>query len=125
MTTSGQGMLVAVGGWAVAIIIALFTFIAQMRKGGTDETAMVLAKWKELVEAHESQINGMRAELDNMRRRIHELEGVVAQQNNEIILLTQQLEGERRQSQQQALSFRNQLRELGKNDVPEERNGTE
>lgn len=117
---AGQSLLVAVGGWAVAILIALFTFIVQFRKGGVDETAMVLDKWKELVAAHEAQINGMRAELEAMRRRINELEEVVERQNAEIVSLNKQLEGERRQSQQQSRSFREQLRRLGKNDLPPE-----
>lgn len=118
-------MLVTVAGWIVAILIAMFTFIAQMRKGGADETAVVLTKWKELVEAHEGQIEGMKEELLSMRLRIRELEATVETQNKMISDLTAQLEGERRQSQQQARSFRNQLRQLGKNDVPEERDGPE
>jgi septal ring factor EnvC (AmiA/AmiB activator) len=118
---SSQGILITVGGWAVAIVIALITFVAQIRKGGADETAVVLTKWKELVDAHEKQIEGLRGEMEAMRRRIHELEDTVEAQAKTIRDLTSTLEGERRQAQQQAKSFRNQLRALGKNDVPEER----
>lgn len=116
-----QGLLITVGGWAVAIIIALITLVAQIRKGGADETAVVLTKWKELVDAHEKQIEGLRGEMDSMRGRIRELEEMVERQTDEIKDLTKQLEGERRQAQQQAKSFRNQLRALGKNDVPPEK----
>lgn len=119
--TNQQGVVATFGGWAVAIIIALFTFMAQWRKGGAEETAVVLTKWKELVDAHEKQISGLRKEIDIMRQRIHELEIVVEEQRKEITQLTQTLEGERRQAAQQAKSFRRQLRDLGKNDVPRER----
>jgi peptidoglycan hydrolase CwlO-like protein len=119
---SEQNLLVAVGGWAVAILIALFTFVVQWRKGGADETAVVLTKWKELVEAHQKQIEGLANEMGKMRSRIDELEDTVETQRAEITRLNQELDGERRQSAQQSASFREQLRRLGKNDLGEANN---
>ena len=124
----GNGLLVTVGGWVVAILIALFTFIAQWRRGGVDETAVVLGKWKELVETHESQITSLRQRINELEDKVTELEERGRQRESSIHelqsenrALRKQLEGERRQRQQQAVSFKEQLRLLGHNNVNGER----
>ena len=51
-----DNIFVTVGGWVLALLVALVSGIVQWRKGSVDETAMVLGKWKELVDAHQTQI---------------------------------------------------------------------
>lgn len=118
-------LFIALGGWAVAIVIGLFTFIAQMRRGGVEETAVVLGKWKELVEAHEKQIEGLNGEISRLKQRVAELEELAERQIETIKQLSADLEGERRQAQQQARSFRRQLEQLGINENLEKRDGSE
>lgn len=124
----GHGLLVTVGGWVVAILIALFTFIAQWRRGGVDETAVVLGKWKELVEAHESQITSLRTRINELEAKVRDLEEHGRDREARIDeleaknrRLTKTLEGERRQMQQQSESFKAQLQRLGHNNVEGER----
>lgn len=73
--------IVTFGGWIVALLVAVGTAAVQWRKGNIDESAMILGKWKELVDAHQSQITtltGQIAELTERlavaERRIRELE---------------------------------------------------
>jgi septal ring factor EnvC (AmiA/AmiB activator) len=113
------GFLVTVGGWVVAILVAMFTFIAQWRKGGVEETALVLGKWKELVEAHERELGGLRDEIKNLQARVAELEEVAEGRGDRIRELETELEGERNQRRQQARSFAEQLKRLGHNNPPE------
>jgi hypothetical protein len=73
------------GGWGVAIILGLFTLFTQLRKGKVDESALVLGKWKELVETHEAAIAALRGEfaaykkeaseeLEALRKRLRDVE---------------------------------------------------
>lgn len=107
-------IFVAVGGWVVAILIALLTAVIQLRRGGAEETAVVLGKWKELVEAHEKQIKGLNEEISALRHRVHELEELVEEQREIIKKLEKALEGERRQGAQRERSFKEQLARLSK-----------
>ena len=50
------------GGYAVALVTFLFTWLRDRRKNDIDESALVLGKWKELVEQHQSAIKDIRAE---------------------------------------------------------------
>lgn len=119
------GILVTVGGWLVAILVAIFTFIAQWRKGGVEETAVVLTKWKELVEAHESQIRGLHGEITELRalakermERIEALERERADDRKRIEALEKELKGTKDNLKQQAASFAEQLKRLGHNGGP-------
>lgn len=114
-TGPDASVLIAVGGWLVAIIIAMFTFIANLRRGGAEETAIVLTKWKELVEAHEKQIKVLKDEIAVLRSRVTELEELAETQKQVIEKLEKDLDGERRNAAQQARSFRAQLKRLGHN----------
>lgn len=127
------GLFAAIGGWVVALLIALFTFIAQWRKGGVDETAVVLGKWKELVEAHQTQLASLKDEIVELRARVADLEDSneqlektakklakdVEERDARIAKLERDLEGEKRNLQQQANSFAEQLKRLGHNNPPE------
>lgn len=116
LATDNTGLIVAIGGWLVAIVIAMLTFVAQWRKGGADETAVVLTKWKELVETHERQITVLKDEISSLRGRVEELETLAHDQRLIIERLERELAGERRNSAQQARSFKAQLKRLGHND---------
>lgn len=94
-------------GWVIAAATALFTIIAQWRKSRVDESALVLGKWKELVEAHESAIRRLNedAERDRkraaeeahaLRRRIAELEEQGKEKDGRIKALETELEGLKR-----------------------------
>lgn len=126
------GILVTVGGWLVAILVAIFTFIAQWRKGGVEETAMVLGKWKELVEAHEHQIEGLHGQIKTLTEKVVALESAAADLRktasglervaedrlHRIEHLERELEGAKRNLKQQAESFAEQLKRLGHNGGP-------
>lgn len=58
----------AVSGWVVAIVAPLLVFLATNRKTDVDESAMILGKWKELVEAHEKAIAAVREEFATYRK---------------------------------------------------------
>lgn len=56
-----------VSGWVMAIVAPLLVFWATNRKTDVDESAMILGKWKELVEAHENAIKAVREEFSAYR----------------------------------------------------------
>lgn len=62
--------IVQFGGWIVAIVVAVITAAVQWRKGSVDESALVLGKWKDLVDAHQSQIGTLNAEIESLRKRL-------------------------------------------------------
>lgn len=115
---SGNSVLVTVGGWFVALVVALFTFVAQWRKGGVDETAVVLGKWKELVETHERQLSSLHQEIADLRGRVKALEEVIDDKDRIITQLRNDITGAERQLKQQGESFAEQLRRLGHNGPP-------
>lgn len=72
-------------GWALSAILGLFAVITQLRKAKVDESALVLGKWKELVETHEAAISRINdefgryreqanSELDRLKRAYDDLE---------------------------------------------------
>lgn len=68
-------------GYAIAALTILVSWLTNRRKSDVDESALVLAKWKELVEQHErtlatlnSDINSLRLRLDTAERTISELQ---------------------------------------------------
>lgn len=64
----------AIGGWAIALILGLFTLVTQLRKSKVDESALILGKWQELVATHERQLTSMRVEVDDLRSRLNAAE---------------------------------------------------
>lgn len=55
----------SLGGWIATVstfILGLLMWRVQVSKGKVDESATVLRAWKEMVDAHQLQINGMREE---------------------------------------------------------------
>jgi predicted RNase H-like nuclease (RuvC/YqgF family) len=57
-------MIVTFGGWALALLVALVGAAVQWRKGSVDESALVLGKWKELVDTHQRQIGQLQSRID-------------------------------------------------------------
>lgn len=49
-------------GYVVAALTIIVTWFQSKRKGDIDESALILGKWKELVEQHQSDIRGIREE---------------------------------------------------------------
>lgn len=86
-----MGALSAIGGWpgvlgwVAAFVAPLLVWLASRRKSDIDESAMILGKWKELVEAHEAAIKRLTEEFarertrwqgenDRLQKRVDELE---------------------------------------------------
>jgi len=66
-------------GWIVAALVAVFTFVSNMRKTDVDQSAIILGKWKELVEQHEKTLATLNREIDSLRERLVAAEsGLVA-----------------------------------------------
>ncbi len=63
-------LVVTVGGWVLALLVALVSAVTHWRKGNVDETTMVLGKWKELVDAHQTQIGALTQEITALRERL-------------------------------------------------------
>lgn len=57
------------GGLLTAFVGAFFGWLASQRKTDVDESAVILAKWKELVERHEAQIERLNKSFDDYRDR--------------------------------------------------------
>ncbi|WP_312487147.1 hypothetical protein [Sphingomonas sp.] len=57
-----------VSGWVVALVGPFLVYLATRRKTDVDESAMILGKWKELVEAHEKAIAAVREEFAVYRK---------------------------------------------------------
>lgn len=60
--------LVAFGGFLVGVLGAVLTWLAARSRAQVDESALVLGKWKELVETHEKAIASLREEFATYRR---------------------------------------------------------
>lgn len=58
----------------LALLVALVSAVVQWRKGSVDESALVLGKWKELVDAHQSQIEILNSEIKSLRQRLTDAE---------------------------------------------------
>lgn len=56
------------GGWIIGALTLLVTFLANRRKGQIDESALVLGKWKELVDQHQLAIKDIREEFAEYKR---------------------------------------------------------
>jgi len=57
----------ALTGWAAAGVGPYLTWRLNSRKADVDESALILGKWKELVEAHEKAIAAVREEFSAYR----------------------------------------------------------
>lgn len=71
------------GGWLVGLLTVLGTIFYNSRKVQVDESALVLGKWKDLVEAHQSQISTLNAELTALRERLLKAEERIRQLEDE------------------------------------------
>lgn len=61
----------SLGGWIATIstfILGILMWRVQVSKGKVDESATVLKAWKEMVDAHQLQINGMREEFATYKK---------------------------------------------------------
>jgi hypothetical protein len=89
------------GGWIVSGLTILGTFIYNSRRVEVDESAMVLGKWKELVEAHQSQIGSLKAEIAELRERLMKTEARIREleeiNSSQKIAYEQQIAGLQRQ----------------------------
>lgn len=56
------------GGWVIGVLTLAVTFLANRRKGQIDESALVLGKWKELVDQHQLAIKDIREEFADYKR---------------------------------------------------------
>lgn len=58
----------AYAGYVVAIVTVLVAWLRDRRKGDIDESALVLGKWKELVDQHQAAIKDIREEFAEYKR---------------------------------------------------------
>lgn len=56
------------GGWVIGALTLFVTFLANRQKGQIDESALVLGKWKELVDQHQQAIKDIREEFAEYKR---------------------------------------------------------
>lgn len=68
MASPVKDAVISAGGWIVALATVLISAVVQWRKGSVDETGMVLGKWKELVDAHQSQISTLHQRIEQLLR---------------------------------------------------------
>ncbi len=61
-------------GYAIAILTVVGTWLRERRKGDIDESALVLGKWKELVERHERALQAQQEEFKAFRTSALETE---------------------------------------------------
>jgi hypothetical protein len=59
----------AISGWIAAAVGPLLVWASTNRKTDVDESAVILGKWKELVEAHEAAIKRLTEDFDRERKR--------------------------------------------------------
>lgn len=100
------------------IVAALVTWWVAKRKTDVDESALILGKWKELVEQHQTDIRGIRdefaaykksaleefeaykrtaiAEIGDLRTRLGKAEQRIVEQDREILALKEENAGLRR-----------------------------
>lgn len=82
-------------GWIAFVLLGIGTFFLNFRKGKVDESALVLGKWKELVDAHEAQIKRLNedfeAHRDEARKEIARLGLRIADLERENSALKQRL----------------------------------
>lgn len=87
-----------IGGWLVALILAIFTLFTHLRRGKVDESIAVMGEWKKLLDSHQAQIATMLREISDLRtrlcaaeKRITELEDELREKNNLIVGLQRQI----------------------------------
>lgn len=56
------------GGWVIGALTLFVTFLANRQKGQIDESALVLGKWKELVDQHQAAIKDIRSEFAEYKK---------------------------------------------------------
>ncbi len=91
-------------GWVTSSLLGLFVAWTQFRKGRVDESAVVLAEWKKLIDAHQSQIKSLVDEVADLRRRLGVTEGRVTVLEDENRSLRIENDGLRRQVAQRSQS---------------------
>lgn len=110
-------------GWIMAAAVAVGAWWNNRRKNDVDESALILGKWKDLVDTHEKRIkeiadeflNYKRAateELDSLRSRVRVLERKSMQDDETIRGLRADKEGLQRQLAQVSRSTAAQLGRL-------------
>lgn len=53
-------------GYLVGLLGLIFPFVVSWRRGRIDESALVLAEWRKLYEAHEKRIEGYEAQITRL-----------------------------------------------------------
>lgn len=120
-----------IGGWLVALGTIFFNWRASSRKTGVDESALILGKWKDLVDTHERRIKEMTAEfdrykkttdetIDRLQTRVGELERKSANDDKTIRSLQDENAGLRRQIAQNSQSTAYQLKRIAGDDPIDE-----
>lgn len=98
-------------GWVAAVVTPSLMWLAARRKTDVDESAVILGKWKELVEAHETsikrltedferdrqrsidEIKSLREEASGLRVRIRDLEAAGREKDGQIDALKAEVRG--------------------------------
>lgn len=83
-------------GWVAAVVGPYLVYRATSRKTDIDESAIVLGKWKELVDAHERSLASLNREIDSLRDRLVTAEKRISDQDGEIAALREENAGLRR-----------------------------
>lgn len=66
-------------GYGLAVLVAIFAFFRDRRKADVDESAIILAKWKELVEHHEERLSTLGGEIESLRKRLAAAESRISE----------------------------------------------
>lgn len=68
-----------VGGWVIAVLTLFGTWVSNKRKADVDESALVLGKWKELVEQHEKTLKAANSQIGSLENRVAAAEARIAE----------------------------------------------
>lgn len=111
-------------GWATAVVGPFLVWLGSRRKADIDESAVILGKWKELVEAHEAAIKRLTEDFhaqrkrwdeenEALRKRVRDLEGEGRAKDAKIKALEDEVVGLKRAIAQNSQSAAFQLGRTG------------
>ncbi len=66
-------------GWFTSAVLGFLMIRVHMRKAQVDESAIILAKWQAMTEAHERRIEGLTSEVDGLRTRLVTAENTITE----------------------------------------------
>ena len=91
-------------GYLFGLAMLLFPFLVNWKKGKVDESAMILGRWKDMVDQHAEDIKELRDELRNERAENARLRSSLADAHEEIGRLKDEVVGLKRMIAQNSQS---------------------